>query len=132
MNIAVATDDFTTVAGHVGRCNGFVLFEIEEGEIKSVKQIENVFTHHKQNENHEHNHEHSHSHDHHGHSHDSLGEALIGNEVLISKGMGKRLVDDLNARGIKTVITDEITCEDAAVKYNNGTLTILENAHCNH
>lgn len=33
MKIAVATDDFKTVTGHVGRCNGFLVYEILDGKI---------------------------------------------------------------------------------------------------
>lgn len=130
MKIVVATDDFIHVSGHVGRCAGFLQFEINNGEIVSRIEIENNFTNHSQNKHGDH--EHENGHDHHGHSHASLAEALKENDVLISKGMGKRLIDDLTAQGIKTVITDELLCDEAALLYEKGELNILDNAFCNH
>ena len=56
MKVAVATDDFVNVTGHVGRCNGFLVFEIEEGKIVNVENRENNFTNHKRSEHHSHDH----------------------------------------------------------------------------
>ena len=33
MKIAIATDDNQTVTGHVGRCNAFIFYTIEDGKI---------------------------------------------------------------------------------------------------
>ena len=54
MKIGIATDDFMTVTGHIGRCNGFIIYEIENGVIVSREQKENVFTNHKIGEHQEH------------------------------------------------------------------------------
>ncbi|GJQ61788.1 MAG: hypothetical protein SCALA702_08410 [Melioribacteraceae bacterium] len=128
MKIAISTDDFVTVSGHVGRCAGFMIYDVEAGEIKSKSEIENNFTHHGKG-----NHDHSqHNHSEHNHSHDSLTDALKEMDVLISKGMGKRLVDDFASKNIKTVITDENVADTAAILFEKGELNILENAHCRH
>jgi predicted Fe-Mo cluster-binding NifX family protein len=44
MKIAVSTDDYITVSGHVGRCKGFMIFEIENGEILKVQKRDNNFS----------------------------------------------------------------------------------------
>ncbi len=41
MKVAVATDDFVNVTGHVGRCNGFLVYEIEDGKVINVENREN-------------------------------------------------------------------------------------------
>lgn len=83
MKIAVATDDFSTVTGHIGRCNGFLIFDIENSNVISKEGIENAFTHHKRCEHHHGHHEHSH-----GHSHMHLMETLKGRSYLICTSAG--------------------------------------------
>ncbi len=46
MKIAVASDDGKIISSHFGRTRGFVIFEIENGEIKDKKYILNAFTGH--------------------------------------------------------------------------------------
>ena len=52
MKIAVATNNEKTVAGHVGRCKGFLVYEIEEQKINRIELRENTFTNHAQGEHH--------------------------------------------------------------------------------
>lgn len=124
MKIAVATDDFTTVTGHVGRCNGFLIFEVESGEVKSKEERENAFTHHKQSGG-EHKHDHSH-----GHGHSALAEGLKDCQKLICRGAGWRLVNDLNEIGVEVLLTKEELAEEAAIKLEKGELVVDENLKC--
>ena len=46
MKIAVASDDYKTVSGHVGQCKGFIIYEIENGKIVDAQRRKNIFTQH--------------------------------------------------------------------------------------
>ncbi len=128
MKIAVATDNFLTVTGHIGRCNGFIIYQIEDGKIESREQKENVFTHHKIGEHHEHHHG-EHGHDH-SHGHTGLVEGLKGCSHLICTAAGWRAVEDLENNNIKVIFTDEQDADTAALKLSDGTLTINEEGTC--
>ncbi len=45
--IAIATDDQKRVTGHIGRCKGFVVYEINDGKILNKEVRENHFTKHR-------------------------------------------------------------------------------------
>ncbi|MFZ2323583.1 MAG: NifB/NifX family molybdenum-iron cluster-binding protein [Ignavibacteriaceae bacterium] len=125
MKIAVATDDNQTVAGHVGRCGTFIVFETDESKILNKEIRENSFTHHKQLE--EHNEEHG---QHRGHNHHSLIDGLKDCAALIFNHGGWRLIEDLKAHNIIPVLTDEKLAEDAVSKYLKGELIINEGNVC--
>ena len=50
--IAVATNDNVLVAGHVGRCKAFLIYETDGSKIISKEIRENSFTHHSPNSDH--------------------------------------------------------------------------------
>ncbi|MDT3695335.1 MAG: NifB/NifX family molybdenum-iron cluster-binding protein [Ignavibacterium sp.] len=127
MKIAVATNDETRIAGHVGRCKGFLVFETENNKIVNKEIRTNTFTHHRQ---HEHNHHEQHHAQKHEHSHHSLIEGLNDCEVLIFNHGGWRLIEDLKANNIKPILTDEVLAEDAVRKYIDGALVINEDNIC--
>ena len=125
MKVAVATDDFVNVTGHVGRCNGFLVFEIEEGKIVNVENRENNFTNHKRSEHHSHDHEHSH-----GHSHSALVDGLSDCSHLICTAAGWRMQNDFKDVGKELVFTDEKIAEIAALKLAEGSLEINSDGAC--
>ena len=55
--IAIATNDHKRVTGHIGRCRGFAVYEIDEGKITNKEIRENLFTQHRKD---------GHGHQHHG------------------------------------------------------------------
>jgi len=122
MKIAVPTDDGKTITSHFGRARYFALFEVEEGRISRKEVVENNPYH---GEHHEH-----------GagarHSHDRFIALLDGCEVIISRGMGRRAMADLEAAGIKPVFTDETDAEQAAKAYSEGTLKPCSTPNCGH
>lgn len=123
--IAVATNDNIKVAGHVGRCKSFLIFDTEDKKIINKMTRINSFTHHSQ---HDHNHQEHHQGE--GHGHHNLIDGLKDCEVLIFNHGGWRLVEDLKANNIKPVLTDEVMAEDAVQKYLDGTLRINEDNVC--
>lgn len=130
MKIAVATDDFINVSGHVGRCAGFLVYDIEKGEVVSIEERKNSFTNHSMGGN-----EH-HSHLQHGSGHGSndghkrLAEGLKDCKYLISHGMGRRLVEEIKIFGITPLVTSEMNAELAAVKLEQGDLKMEEKFIC--
>jgi predicted Fe-Mo cluster-binding NifX family protein len=115
MKIAVATDDFTNITGHIGRCNGFLIYLIEDENIMSTEQRENTFTNHKKaHDNHQ---QHSH-----GHGHYDLIEGLSDCSHLICTSAGWRLKNDFSETGKELIFTDESNAETAVNKFINGTL----------
>lgn len=124
MKIAVASDNLTTVTGHVGRCNGFLIFTIENDAIVAKEYRENIFTNHRM-QNHENHHGEKHSHGHHG-----LIDGLSDCNALIFNHGGMRLIEDLKANNITPLITDEVNAESAVLKYISGELTINEENVC--
>lgn len=129
MKIAVATDDFLTVTGHIGRCNGFIIYEVENGSITSREKKENVFTHHKIGEHEEHHHQGKYGHEH-TNSHSALVKGLKGCSHLICSAAGWRVVEDLEKNKIKVIFTDEYDADTAASKLADGSLVINEDGTC--
>ncbi len=127
MRIAIATDDGKRVAGHTGRCRGFAVYDVDGGEVTAREYRENTFTHH-------HRVGPSAEHDHAGsaHSHAPLLDALGDCSVLISRGMGPRLLADLSARGIDAFICTADGVEQAALDFAAGKLERLEGGGCCH
>ncbi len=127
MKVAVATDDFANVAGHVGRCNGFLVYEIEDGKVINVENRENNFTNHKRSEHHSHEHGQEHSH---GHSHSALVDGLSDCSHLICTAAGWRMQNDFKAVGKELIFTDEKIAEIAALKLVKGSLEINSDGAC--
>ena len=127
MKIAVATDVFVNVTGHVGRCNGFLVYEIENGKIVNIESRENNFTNHKKSEQHSHSHGHEHLH---GHSHSALVEGLSDCSSLICTAAGWRMQNDFKAIGKELIFTDENNAEIAALKLAEGSLEINSDGAC--
>ncbi|HPE56347.1 MAG TPA: NifB/NifX family molybdenum-iron cluster-binding protein [Bacteroidales bacterium] len=129
MKIAVASDDGKMIAQHFGRTKGFLIYDIEQNAIKSSQYIANTFTHHHHGDHHEqkHNHEHEHA-----HSHASILEALQSCGTIISRGMGRRLLDDFQNNNKQVYITDEADAASAVQLFLKGELTHLPGKSCSH
>jgi len=125
MKLAIATDDFITVTGHIGRCGGFLHYEIQDDKIVSRVQIENYLSHHKRDGERRENHEAEHS-----HSHSRLIKILNGCSHLICKGAGWRVVEDLKQNNIEIVFTKEEIADNAALKFSENALEITDSGIC--
>lgn len=125
MKIGIASDDKASIAQHFGRTKGFVIAEIAGNEIVSEQYRENNFSHHAQSKTHEHHHEH-------GHSHEGILSALKDCDVVIARGMGRRIYDDLRSASIKAMITDVPTVDDALTAFLAGSLKDNPDKSCVH
>lgn len=127
MKIAVASDDGANVAARTGRCRGFVIYEANHGQAARLEYRENTFTSHARGEcAPESNHTPAQSH----HSHVPLLNALGDCCVLVSRGMGPRLVADLAARGIDAFVCEGQDADQAAAEFSAGRLQRLSGGGC--
>ena len=133
MKAAFATDDFETITGHVGRCNGFIIFKTEDNSFAFEENRKNDFTNHgRSNHNHEEHHgEHEHNH-HHGGGHQRLIDGLKDCDYLIFNHGGHRLIEDLKNNGIQPILTSLTDPNIAMQQLLNGTLESNLDLTCNH
>lgn len=122
MKIAIASDDGKTISSHFGRTKGFVVFEIEDKEIKNQEYRPNTYTGHARGL------EGNHNADHHG----PILNALSDCKVVISNGMGRRIYNDLKGIGIEVFITDETDVKKAIDLYLRGELINRPEMGCSH
>ena len=114
MRIAIPTDDELTLAHHTGRCRGFAIYDIADGQARMLEYRRNVFT------NHHHGHEaegcsHGQHGENHGlHSHAGLLDGLHDCQVVIALGMGPRLIADLEAKGLRVIFSRQPNVAAAA------------------
>lgn len=127
MKIAVASDNQKNVSGHLGRVNGFIIYDVEGSEIKNRNYVLNTFTNHALGEKHEHHHGEGHN-----DSHSRLINALQGVDTLIFQSGGWRVVEDLKNNGIRPFLTDEMDADNAVKKFLIGELVEKVDNVCNH
>ncbi len=123
MKIAIASDDGKSIASHFGRTRGFVIFEVNEGQVKSEEYRLNTFTGHARGLEGA------------GHEldrHTPILDALKDCKAVISHGMGRRIYDDLREAGIEAFITDEIDVKRAIELYINDNLIDQPEKGCSH
>ncbi len=125
MKIAVATNNKETVAGHVGKCKAFLVYEIENEKIKRIELRENTFTNHNRDQ-----HQHHHGYGG-GHGHGRLVEGLKDCSTLIFKSGGWRMIENLQENNIHPIITDEKIADTAVEKFIKGELEEQELTGCN-
>lgn len=129
--IAVPSDDQVNVSGHTGRCRFVMIYTISPDKILSKESIDNTFTGHALGECADEGQTPRHLPGEGHHSHSALLNALTGCSVLISRGFGRRLRDDLEAAGINAYITDEDgTADEIVAKYVAGDLRIAATLGC--
>ena len=117
MKIAVPTNDGTSISEHFGRSAAFLIFEIENGQIKA-REMKTNGAHHAQG-----------TCDHHStaskaHSHAGILAAIKGCEIVICAGMGSRAAEALKAGGVAhIVVTAPGPAEETVSAYLTGKLT---------
>ncbi len=98
MKIAFAVDDGgglnSRISQHFGKCRFFVFVEIENGELKDIKVVENPFAS--------------------GHTEGTVPEFIAKNgaEAIVSGGMGSKAQERFKAMGIKTIVGETGTVRD--------------------
>jgi len=114
--LAVASDDGRNVSAHLGRCAAFIVFEIENGEVKTEMVR-------RRSDGGCQAHESSLSHDaHHARAHACIIDLIKDCQALLCRGMGPAAFEQLQSFGIKPMLTDEAEARAAAVRYAKGEL----------
>lgn len=125
MKVAVATGNYKNIVGHVGRCKGFIIFNIENGKVISKQEIENPLKQEDSHSNDAHDgkcHKHHHGH----HRHEMLADVLEGAEALLCRSAGWGMISSLNEKGIKVLFTEENNAESGAIEYSTGKLNYTD------
>ncbi len=150
MRVALPSDNERTVAAHMGRCEGFVIYDIEPGRVDRVEYRPNTFTGHAKMrmENPEaareaaaqsgygHGHGmgpghgvggHGHGQGQHGgqggHSHGGVLRGLGDCQMVVALGMGPRLQNDLKQHGIEVCYTRNKQIEEVVQQIAEGAFT---------
>jgi predicted Fe-Mo cluster-binding NifX family protein len=125
MRIAIASDDGAAVAAHTGRCRGFVIYDVNGPAAVHIEHRINASTAHARGECRG---EHGTTTEH--HSHGPLIDALSDCRVLVTRGLGPRLVADLAAQGIEAYVCNTEKADDAAQQYALGQLARATGTGC--
>lgn len=125
MKIAVASDDGKTVCGHLGRCSSFIIFETDDEKIQSSTIRGNSFTSHALGDC-------AGGHDpgESNHSHQGILSALDDCQVVLSRGMGRRVAIDLENVGIKAILTSQTDAATAVQAFLDGRLESFGDNFC--
>jgi predicted Fe-Mo cluster-binding NifX family protein len=124
MKIAFVSDNGKNVSQHFGQARYYVVVTVENGQAVNREVREKMGHTHFTNEPHDEEDNVSP----HGfgpraqHRHGRMIEAITDCEVLIAGGMGLGAHQNLQARGIRPVLTDLISIDDAVNAYVEGRL----------
>ncbi len=124
MKIAIPTDDRKTISNHFGKTAGFEIVELEGSKIVGSHYMINTVTAHAGGRIVEHPGGH--------HSHEGIFEALDGCGIVIARGMGRRLYNDLRERDIMVYVTGEEKVMPAVHAYIEGILENDPDKTCDH
>ncbi len=124
MKIAIITDEGTTISQHFGRAAYYLVVTIEDGKIISRELREKMGHAHFVNLPHpdevpgqphgmdaaSHN------------KHIQMADAIADCEALLCRGMGMGAYESMKTRGIRPVVTDIVTIDEAVKAYVDGNI----------
>lgn len=124
MKIAVITDDGTSISQHFGRAPYYLVATVENGQI--VKRELRTKLGHTQFANQPHPEEQPgqpHGMDSASHNkHLQMAESIADCEALLCRGMGMGAYESMKAVGIRPVVTDILTIDEAIMAYAQGNI----------
>jgi predicted Fe-Mo cluster-binding NifX family protein len=123
MKIAAITDDGKTISKHFGRAPYYLVATVEEGEIVHSEMRDKLGHAQFHHEPHEGHHGEPHGTGKGSHSkHMRMSEPITDCEALLCGGMGMGAYQSMLVRGIKPVVTEIDSIEEAVIAYMNGTI----------
>ena len=129
MKIAIPTMDEQTLSAHFGRSKAFLVFDLENGQIRNREVRPNVHGH----QAHSH-HEDGHAglgHGHGQHDHGGFIALLQDCSVVLSRGMGAGAWNALRSAGMKVYLVQQpISAEEAVDLFLAGQLAENEAGVC--
>jgi len=124
MKIAVITDDGHTISQHFGRAPYYLVATVENGQIVK-RELRNKLGH-SQFANQPHSEDQQgqpHGMDPASHNkHVQMSDAIADCEALLCRGMGMGAYQSMQARGIRPVVTDIVTIDEAVMAYVQGNI----------
>lgn len=130
MKIAIPSNNQKTISAHFGRTLGFIIIEIDKGQVTKKEYITNNFTGHSQGLHHEHNHNHNSGSG--QHSHSGIFNAIGDCDTVIAGGMGRRLYVDFEQRKIQVFVTAEKDIDKAVELFLSNNLDNNSDTCCDH
>jgi predicted Fe-Mo cluster-binding NifX family protein len=122
MKVAAITDDGRTISQHFGRAPYYMVVTVEENKIVNHELRQKLG--HAQFANEPHPQEEPgqpHGMDAASHNkHLQMAEAIADCEALLCRGMGMGAYESMKARGIRPVVTDIVSIDEAVMAYANG------------
>jgi predicted Fe-Mo cluster-binding NifX family protein len=126
MRIGVPTNDGVAISEHFGRSAGFLIYEIENGQIMAVETRANAAQHSHPPGTCGHTSAKSGT-----HSHAGILAALNGCDTVICAGMGARAAEALKCGGVSVIaIAPPRRAEDAVAAYLRGSLETTDGEFC--
>jgi predicted Fe-Mo cluster-binding NifX family protein len=124
MKIAAITDDGNSISQHFGRARYYLIATVEEGKIIDRELREKLGHAHFVNEPHpveqpgqphgmdaaSHN------------KHLQMAEAIADCEALLCRGMGMGAYESMKMRGIRPIVTDIASIDEAVMAYVTGSI----------
>jgi predicted Fe-Mo cluster-binding NifX family protein len=132
MKIAAITDDGNTISQHFGRAQHYLVATVENGEIVG-RELREKFGH-AQFANDPHPVEkpgQPHGMDPASHNrHLQMAEAIADCEALLCRGMGMGAYESMKTRGIRPIVTDIASIDEAVMAYVEGRIVdLVERLH---
>jgi predicted Fe-Mo cluster-binding NifX family protein len=129
MKIAAITEDGTTISQHFGRAPYYMVLTIENGEIVD-RELRDKLGHNQFTPGEGQGEHHSDAHHEVGHglnpgSHDKhvrMAESIADCEALLCRGMGMGAYQSMQVLGIRPVVTDISSIDEAAQAYIQGSI----------
>ena len=123
MKIATPTNDGINISAHFGRCREFLIFEVQNGQVKLIETRINAGCH-----------EHGSGSSDGGaqqHSHSGFVERLRDCDTVLCGGIGAGAVEALKAGGIPVVLVDTAgSAEQIVTAFQSGTLQPASGGMC--
>ncbi len=128
MKIAVVTDNQTTISQHFGRAHYYLVFTVEDGQVVQ-QELRDKLGHdqfqHEEHSHHDHDHGHQQGHGFGQHSqdkHSRMMANLTDCQVLLAGGMGMGAHANLEAIGVRPILTSVREIDAALQAYLAGEL----------
>jgi predicted Fe-Mo cluster-binding NifX family protein len=124
MKIAAITDDGKTISQHFGRAAYYLVSTVENGQVVS-QELRNKLghTHFMNQPHHEEQPVQPHGMDTISHNkHLQMSDTIADCEALLCRGMGMGAYESMKTRGIRPVVTDIVSIDDAVMAYVHGNI----------
>jgi predicted Fe-Mo cluster-binding NifX family protein len=116
----VASDNGQTISQHLGRARGYVVLTLENGHVEK-REFRDKLSHTDFGNQHQHGHQHGVGAEE-EHRHGMMFAPIRDCEICVVGGMGVGAYENLRSMGIRPVVTDLKSIDDAAQAFVEGRL----------